>query len=176
VLEELRTGVNAAYRELRELLTTFRLALGEEGFDGAVRDVIAEFERRSGVRATLVNDILRVELSANEQVHVLQVVREALTNIEHHARAKHAWISLTRSAGNLIEVRIEDDGVGIAAQGSRHGHFGLAIMQDRARSVGGRLDIEGRAGGGTRVRLGFVAQTAFSGVAPAAQQTETVSE
>jgi two-component system nitrate/nitrite sensor histidine kinase NarX len=138
--------------------------------------VISEFERRSGVRATLVNDILRVELSANEQVHVLQVVREALTNIEHHARARRAWISLTRSAGNLIEVRIEDDGVGIGPPGSPHGHFGLAIMQDRARSVGGRLDIEGRGGGGTRVRLGFVAQTAFSGVTPAVQQTETVSE
>jgi len=178
VLAELREGVNAAYRELRELLTTFRLALGEEGFAGALRDVVAEFERRSGVRASLVNDLLRVDLSANEQVHVLQVVREALTNIEHHAHAHQAWVSLTRGAGNAVEVRIEDDGIGIGKPGSPHGHFGLSIMQDRARSVGGRLQIERRESGGTRVRLTFVAQTAFSGLnaMPAAQPTETVSD
>jgi two-component system nitrate/nitrite sensor histidine kinase NarX len=75
-------------------------------------------------------------------------------------------------------VRIEDDGIGIGKPGSPHGHFGLSIMQDRARSVGGRLQIERRESGGTRVRLTFVAQTAFSGLSamPAAQPTETVSD
>jgi two-component system nitrate/nitrite sensor histidine kinase NarX len=160
VLMELREGVNSAYRELRELLTTFRLGLGEEGFAGALRDTVAEFERRSGVRTTLVNDLLKVELSANEQVHVLQVVREALTNIEHHAHARHAWVSLTRGEGQLIGVTIEDDGIGIKGDQSPRGHFGLSIMRDRAQSVGGELGIERREPG-TRVRLTFKAQTAF---------------
>ena len=161
VLTELREGINIAYRELRELLTTFRLGLGEEGFAGALRDTVAEFERRSGVRATLDNDLLKVELSANEQVHVLQVVREALTNIEHHAHARHAWVSLERGAGQAIEVTVEDDGVGIRHEQSPRGHFGLSIMRDRARSVSGQLVIERRQPTGTRVRLAFIAQTAF---------------
>jgi two-component system nitrate/nitrite sensor histidine kinase NarX len=161
VLAELREGINSAYRELRELLTTFRLGLGDEGFAGALRDAVAEFERRSGVRSTLVNDLLRVELSANEQVHVLQVVREALTNIEHHAHARHAWVSLQRGQGKAIDVCIEDDGVGIRDVQSPRGHFGLSIMRDRARSVGGELVIERREPTGTRVRLIFNAQTAF---------------
>ena len=160
VLMELREGVNSAYRELRELLTTFRLGLGEEGFAGALRDTVAEFERRSGVRTTLVNELLKVELSANEQVHVLQVVREALTNIEHHAHARHAWVSLKRGEGQLIAVTIEDDGIGIKGDQSPRGHFGLSIMRDRAHSVGGELSIERREPG-TRVRLTFKAQTAF---------------
>jgi two-component system nitrate/nitrite sensor histidine kinase NarX len=160
VLMELREGVNSAYRELRELLTTFRLGLGEEGFAGALRDAVAEFERRSGVRTTLVNDLLKVELAANEQVHVLQVVREALTNIEHHAHARHAWVSLTRGEGQDIAVTIEDDGIGIKGDQSPRGHFGLSIMRDRAQSVGGELSIERREPG-TRVRLTFKAQTAF---------------
>jgi two-component system nitrate/nitrite sensor histidine kinase NarX len=160
VLMELREGVNSAYRELRELLTTFRLGLGEEGFAGALRDTVAEFERRSGVRTTLVNDLLKVELSANEQVHVLQVVREALTNIEHHAHARHAWVSLNRGEGQVIAVTIEDDGIGIKSDQSPRGHFGLSIMRDRAHSVGGELAIERREPG-TRVRLTFKAQTAF---------------
>ena len=170
VLMELREGVNGAYRELRELLTTFRLGLGEEGFAGALRDTVAEFERRSGVRTTLINDLLKVELSANEQVHVLQVVREALTNIEHHAHARHAWVSLIRGEGQVIAVAIEDDGVGIKGDQSPRGHFGLSIMRDRAQSVGGELGIERREPG-TRVRLTFKAQTAFGSSAPPVEST-----
>lgn len=166
VLLELREGINSAYRELRELLTTFRLGLGEEGFAGSLRDAVAEFERRSGVQATLVNDLMRMELAANEQVHVLQVVREALTNIEHHAHARHAWVSLKRLAGQGIEVTIEDDGVGIQREQSPRGHFGLSIMRDRAQSVGGHLTIGRREPTGTRVRLEFNAQTAFGAATP----------
>jgi len=162
VLAELREGVTSAYRQLRELLTTFRLGLGEEGVAGALRDTVAEFERRSGVHATLVNDLLRVELSANEQVHVLQVVREALTNIEHHAHARNAWLALRRGGDGTIEVSIEDDGVGIGEFRSPHGHFGLAIMRDRAALVSGQLDIEARAPVGTRVLMRFRPQTAFA--------------
>ena len=165
VLMELREGVNSAYRELRELLTTFRLGLGDSGFAGTLRESVEEFERRSGVRAVLLNDLLRVELSANEQVHVLQVVREALTNIEHHAHARHAWVTLTHTHGADIDVTVDDDGVGIRAGGSPRGHFGLAIMRDRALSVGGTLQIERRAPSGTRVRLRFRPQTAFGPVA-----------
>jgi two-component system, NarL family, nitrate/nitrite sensor histidine kinase NarX len=175
VLVELREGVNTAYRELRELLTTFRLGLGEEGFAGALRDTVAEFERRSGVHVTLVNDLLRVELAANEQVHVLQVVREALTNIEHHAHARHAWVSLTHAPDQTVDVCIEDDGVGIKTEQSPRGHFGLSIMRDRARSVGGELSIERRHPTGTRIWLTFKAQTAF-GTAPAPTEKTTEAE
>jgi two-component system nitrate/nitrite sensor histidine kinase NarX len=170
---ELREGVNSAYRELRELLTTFRLGLGEEGFAGALRDTVAEFERRSGVRATLVNDLLKVELAANEQVHVLQVVREALTNIEHHAHAQHAWVFLKRGEGQAIVVTVEDDGIGIKGDQSPRGHFGLSIMRDRAQSVGGELSIERREPG-TRVRLAFKAQTAFGSSVPPVDSTTAI--
>jgi two-component system nitrate/nitrite sensor histidine kinase NarX len=175
VLMELREGINSAYRELRELLTTFRLGLGEEGFAGALRDTVAEFERRSGVHATLDNDLLKVELSANEQVHLLQVVREALTNIEHHAHARHAWVSLRRGEGQGIEVTIEDDGVGIKDEQSPRGHFGLSIMRDRAKSVSGKLAIESRQPTGTRIRLVFNAQTAFGTAAHAESATSVES-
>ena len=162
VLAELREGVAGAYRQLRELLTTFRLGLGEEGVAGALRDAVAEFERRSGVHAVLVNDLLRVELSANEQVHVLQVVREALTNIEHHAHARNAWVALCRGGDGAIEVSIEDDGIGISDLRSPHGHFGLSIMRDRAALVAGELSVEARTPGGTQVLLRFRPQTTFA--------------
>lgn len=176
VLAELREGVTSAYRQLRELLTTFRLGLGEEGIAGALRDTVAEFERRSGVRATLFNDLLRVELSANEQVHVLQIVREALTNIEHHAHARNAWVALRRGGDGAIEVSIEDDGVGIGELRSPHGHFGLAIMRDRAALVSGVLEVEARTPVGTRVRMRFRPQTTFAAAAAKATQTREATQ
>jgi two-component system, NarL family, nitrate/nitrite sensor histidine kinase NarX len=171
VLAELREGVAGAYRQLRELLTTFRLGLGEEGVAGALRDAVAEFERRSGVHAVLVNDLLRVELSANEQVHVLQVVREALTNIEHHAHARNAWVALCRGGDGAIEVSIEDDGIGISDLRSPHGHFGLSIMRDRAALVAGELSVEARAPAGTRVLLRFRPQTTFAAARAMAEES-----
>jgi two-component system nitrate/nitrite sensor histidine kinase NarX len=169
VLSELREGVTGAYRQLRELLTTFRLGLSGNGVTAAMQDAVAEFERRSGVRATLDNELLKADLSANEQVHVLQVVREALTNIEHHAHARRAWVRLRR-ADDGIEVCVEDDGVGIGEARSPHGHFGVAIMRDRAATVGGTLDIESRSPRGTRVRLRFNPQTAFAGAQSVARE------
>jgi len=162
VLAELRDGVASAYRQLRELLTTFRLKAGGEGLAAALRETVAEFERHSGVAVDVEDELIGIELSANEQIHVLQIVREALTNVEKHARARRVKLQLKREEGRAICVTIEDDGVGIDPRASPRHHFGLAIMRDRAALLGGRVDIGGRAGGGTRVQLRFVAASAFA--------------
>jgi two-component system nitrate/nitrite sensor histidine kinase NarX len=165
IVDELRTGVSSAYRQLRELLTTFRLQLTGSGLKVALVDAIADFRARTGLAVELRDELIGVELSANEQMHVLQIVREALANVEHHAGAAHAWVSLRRLPAppeRAIEVLIEDDGCGIDSRASPPQHFGMAIMRDRAALLRGSIDIERRAPGGTRVRLQFVAETPFS--------------
>lgn len=162
VLAELREGVASAYRQLRELLTTFRLKAGGDGLAAALRETVTEFERHSGVRVAVEDELIGIELSANEQIHVLQIVREALTNVEKHARARHVALRLQRADNRTICVTIDDDGVGIDLRGSPRHHFGLAIMRDRAALLGGAIDIGRREGGGTRVQLRFVAATAFA--------------
>lgn len=173
VVDELRDGVASAYRQLRELLTTFRLQLNGKGLRAALRDAADDLRGRTGLAIELHDELLDFELSANEQVHVLQIVREALANVERHAHAKHLHVRLAHAAdGAGIEVTIEDDGVGIAAAVSPRHHFGLSIMSDRARLLGGTLDIEAREGGGTRVRLRFAPAARFGrGQAEAAVQT-----
>jgi two-component system nitrate/nitrite sensor histidine kinase NarX len=174
VLTELREGVASAYRQLRELLTTFRLKAGGDGLAAALRETVEEFERHSRLRIKVEDELIGIELSANEQIHVLQIVREALTNIEKHARAKHAVVRLQREEGGAICVTIEDDGVGIDLRSSPRHHFGLTIMRDRASLLGGRIDIGHREGGGTRVQLRFVAATAFAAPAPIAPARKSV--
>jgi two-component system nitrate/nitrite sensor histidine kinase NarX len=186
VVDELRTGVSSAYRQLRELLTTFRLQLTGKGLRSALVQAVDDFRDRTAVAVELRDELVGVELSANEQIHVLQVVREALANIEHHAHAQRAWVRLVRlgeEQGGAIEAIVEDDGIGIDAARSPRHHFGLAIMRDRARALGGVLGIGSRsdaarpAGGGTQVRLRFVPSTSFAGGAAANENaSDSVAE
>jgi len=162
VLDELREGVSSAYRQLRELLTTFRMKVGGGSFEAALREVIADFGRRTGLPATMAGELAEVELSANAQIHLLQIVREALTNVEKHAQARAVSVELRREADGTIGVDIDDDGVGIASVTSPAQHFGLDIMRDRARLLGGRVDIVRRSGGGTRVRLLFPGRAGYA--------------
>jgi two-component system nitrate/nitrite sensor histidine kinase NarX len=168
IVEELKTGLANAYRQLRELLTTFRLRIEGRGLGPALEDTVGEFSRRSGLDIRLDNRLAGVELASNEEIHVLQVIREALSNVEHHAQARHVDISLERHGGNAVRVRIEDDGRGIGEATARTHHYGLAIMRDRASSLGGTLAVARRETAGTRVELEFTAATPFRDAAPAA--------
>lgn len=159
VFDELRTGLDSAYRQLRELLTTFRLKLEGPGLASALRQTAKEFGERLGIRVALSLDLPPHLLSPNEEIHVLQVVREALANVVKHANAHWAEVTVSFRAARL-HVTIEDDGVGLERDNSPPMHYGLVIMRDRAETLGGELALGNRAGGGTRVSLAFTPQTA----------------
>jgi len=170
VVDELRVGVSSAYRQLRELLTTFRLQASGKGLRSALAQVVDDLRARAGLEIELHDELVGLELSANEQIHVLQIVREALVNVELHARARHAWVHAARLAaaeGLAIEVTVEDDGIGIGAAASPRHHFGLSIMRDRARALRGALEVGARAPRGTLVRLRFVPVAAAAGLSHA---------
>ncbi len=167
VVGEVREGVSTAYRQLREVLTTFRLKVGRQGLQGMLGDAVAEFQTRTGLGASLDNRLIGFELTANEQIHLLQIVREALSNIEKHAHAHNAWVRLDRTVNGQVRVEIEDDGIGIPRDPERRHHFGLSIMRDRAETLGGEISVEPRPGGGTRVLLAFHADSALARAASA---------
>lgn len=154
VSEELREGLNSAYRQLRELLNTFRLQIQDGGIEPALRDTTREFAERGALRIHLHSAPLAFTLSAPEQIHVLQITREALSNCVRHAQATQTWIHL-RQCGEEVELLIEDDGIGIDPDFDSRHHHGLNIMQERARSLGGNLTVSRRESRGTRVRLLF---------------------
>lgn len=160
ILDELREGINNAYRQLRELLTTFRLKMDGRGLAPALEATVQEFRVRaadggSAPEFSLDNRLGSCPLNVNEEIHVLQVVREALSNVARHARATHAAIALRYEHGTAF-VTIDDDGIGYTpAAGDEPHHYGLVIMQERARSLGGDVRISQRNEGGTRVELRF---------------------
>jgi two-component system nitrate/nitrite sensor histidine kinase NarX len=154
VSDELREGLNNAYRQLRELLTTFRLQIQEGGIDQALNDTAREFAERGNIRVLLHCEPLAFGLTATEQIHLLQIAREALSNCTRHAHAKQAWVHL-RQRGEEVELLIEDDGCGIAEGFDTRQHHGLNIMQERARTLSGSLAIAPREPNGTRVHVLF---------------------
>lgn len=160
VIGELRAGLNNAYRELRELLATFRVHMDVRGLRYAIQSAIDEFSQRSSLSISLDNRLENCQLTANEEFHILQVVREALSNIVHHACADNAFIELAMAANGAVLVTIDDDGVGYRPATDGHGHHGHAIMKERAYSLGGNIEVGARQQGGTRVRLTFTPKSA----------------
>lgn len=173
VVEELKLGLRNAYRQLRELLTTFRLGMNSAGLFEALQDAINEFSRRTNTEFRLHNQLLGYELDSSEQIHVLQVVREALTNIEHHAEARHADVRLAIENGR-VRVIVEDDGIGLPADKPPEHHYGLAIMHDRAVTLGGEVRISRRPEGGTRVELEFAPRGPYATDKPRLLQADTL--
>lgn len=154
VSEEIREGVNNAYRQLRELLTTFRLQIQGSGLDQALDDTVREFAERGNFEVLLKIEPLAFTLDANEQIHILQITREALSNCARHSRARHVRVNLGQH-GECIELVIEDDGCGLGDSADPRQHHGLAIMQERTRSLNGELSVSNVQPHGTRIHLSF---------------------
>ncbi|TCJ16361.1 HAMP domain-containing protein [Parasulfuritortus cantonensis] len=169
ILKDLREGINAAYRQLRELLATFRLRM-EGDFMSLLGRTTAEYAERGGLEIALDARMGAQSLAPNQEIHVLQIVREALNNVLRHAEAKRAWVTLA-THGTAVVVAIEDDGQGIPDAAVAGDHYGLTIMRERAHSLNGELRVLPRQPCGTRVELSFDAgdgstQSAFEEATP----------
>ena len=85
-------------------------------------------------------------------VTVYRIVQEALTNVTRHAHAKHVRVQLTLDSQGL-NLKIEDDGRGMADTQAVHPGFGLLGMQERVASVAGRMSISSKLGQGLRLAI-----------------------
>jgi two-component system nitrate/nitrite sensor histidine kinase NarX len=151
-------------RRLRELITCFRTRMDPQGLLHALSEISAGFFDRTGIALEFTNRLPALYLAPEREIEVLHIVQESLANVCRHANAGSARLLLERKGDNY-EFVVEDDGVGIAAyaDGSNQdgaGHYGIAIMRERARRLGGDLLLGVAAGSGTRVALTFpVAET-----------------
>lgn len=157
VAEELKQGLNAAYRQLRELLTTFRLKVDGAGLLHALQTTINQFSEQSDLSFRLNYQLENTPLVPHEEIHLLQIIREACQNAIHHSQGTDVVVQLSQQ-DQRIELCIEDNGVGIPDQAEKMNHYGLAIMQERSRHLGGTIEIKRRSEGGTGVYFSFVPQ------------------
>lgn len=155
VSAELKHGLDAAYRQLRELLTTFRLKVDGGGLQQALQLTATQLSEQSGMQFVLDYQLTNTPLQPQEEIHLLQIVREASQNAVHHSQGSEVNIRLLQQPGQVIELAIEDNGVGIAQHAEKLNHYGLAIMQERSKQLGGAIQIRRREQGGTGVYFSF---------------------
>lgn len=155
--DDLQAGLSDAYRQLRELLSTFRLKLDQPGLAASIDATIQESSRHSRVDIHFNFQIKHCPLTPNEELHSLLIIREALSNVIKHANASNCWISLSQDTDGMVHILVEDDGVGIELAERRPGHYGLSILQERSQSLFGELDISALQPG-TRIHVHFVPQ------------------
>jgi len=155
ILNELNTGLNSAYRQLRELLTTFRLKLDTPDLASALSKTIDEFSERLGKPVKMDYNLPPQTLSPNEEIHTLQIVREGLANAVKHADATDVRVQVQFESPRVC-VRITDNGKGLPDSGQPINHYGLVIMEDRARTLGGQVSVNNRDEDGVEVLLTFI--------------------
>ncbi|WP_395344476.1 type IV pili methyl-accepting chemotaxis transducer N-terminal domain-containing protein [Ningiella sp. W23] len=161
VIAELKGGLGAAYSELRELLTTFRLKLDGQGIKAALEQTISQLKTRSeAFEFTLNYQVSSIPFSPQEEIHLLQLAREATQNAFYHSKGSMIWITISSNQLSEVTVSIKDNGVGIPDDPNKLNHYGLAIMQERARSLQGVLSIKPMPKGGTEVRFSFTPEYA----------------
>ncbi|KAB2857585.1 MAG: histidine kinase, partial [Anaerolineae bacterium] len=93
-----------------------------------------------------------VELTSEAKVVFYRIAQEALNNIVKHAHASEIAIGIYQTATEVI-MRIADDGVGFDTNQLPSGHFGLGIMQERARMIGAELEVDTAPEQGTTIVL-----------------------
>ncbi|MFL5883566.1 MAG: ATP-binding protein, partial [Thermoleophilaceae bacterium] len=83
---------------------------------------------------------------------VYRIAQEALNNVAQHSKAESVEIDISAERGGGVSMRVRDDGKGFDPA-LRNGGLGLGGMAERARLVGGRLDIRSAPGDGTELTL-----------------------
>lgn len=151
----LQTGISESYQDVRELLLNFRSKLEAGELKSAIADTLARFERQAGIPVTLeMQDLEGAPLPPEQQLQVLFILQEALSNVRKHAQAGKVVVRIDNRRD--FELHIDDDGRGFdpaASSTTESQHIGLNIMQERAARLKAKLNITSSPGHGTCVSL-----------------------
>ena len=157
-LRELRALLEQAIREMREFMAELRRT--DDG-DGrlflALERMAAELERRHRVAIAVAAVGDDAHLPPAVRRAVLAIARQALANVQAHARATSINVR-AEVTDEMCAVSVADNGIGFDVQAHRESpdalhHLGLPSMEERASLVGGRLAIESRPNRGTTVTV-----------------------
>lgn len=158
-LDDLSAQLAELDRHIRQLSTSLESPfLVAEPLPGAIEELAAAFAARTGVvpETRLSGDFS--ELSDSQQIALLAVIREALSNVRKHSGADEVTIELSADAERGVEARVLDNGCGfdpaiVLPRARREGHLGAVGMHERIRMLEGETRIESAPGGPTVVSV-----------------------
>lgn len=142
-----------AMDELLNLARQLRpTALDDHGLVTAIEAQVKGFGDRTGIATRLETEGDPASLDDERQTVIYRIAQEALANAGRHAGASRVDVSLT-AVGDGAQLRVADDGAGFDPVVARRGGLGLEGMAERAKLVGGELDLRSAPGAGTEITL-----------------------
>ncbi|WP_441944305.1 PAS domain-containing sensor histidine kinase [Paenibacillus sp. 2TAB23] len=150
-LQVLRSDVSGMMEDIRGLAWELRPSvLDDLGVVPAIRTYTDNYSQHFGIRI-LLHCNLKCRLGIMKETAIYRVIQEALTNIAKYADVAEAEVVIEELPTKVV-IRIVDGGHGFIASEAQRG-VGLFSMEERARSIGGQLDITSQLGKGTTVQL-----------------------
>lgn len=147
--EMLQHALDASQR----IMMNLHPAILDQGLVAAIQWLAAGFGRRTGTAITVHAHCEHEIADKALQLVAFRTAQEALTNISKYAKCSQVTIDLTDTEGHLtLEVR--DNGQGIErTEFDKPKSFGISGLRERAKTVGGWLDISSQPGNGTAIIL-----------------------
>jgi PAS domain S-box-containing protein len=142
-------------RRLDFITGNLRPASLDLGVAAAIEQFVGDWSSTLGIEATFgCEGMDGVRLAPDVETHLYRVVQEALNNVAKHAAATCVSVSIKRAESTLV-LTVDDDGRGFGAQARSDQKSGLGLvgMRERARIIGGSIDIDTTPGEGTTIRL-----------------------
>jgi PAS domain S-box-containing protein len=149
----LTDNLDQAITECRQVSRgLFPVRLETEGLPSALEELAKAISARFQIRCRFVSPQPITVANSVMATHLYRIAQQAVTNAVQHSQARNVTLRLQVQAGGL-RLSIEDDGIGLsAARQDQAKGLGLHIMNYRARTLGGTLQLgRGRQGGTTVV-------------------------
>lgn len=145
----LQHAVEASQR----IMMNLRPAILDHGLVAAVQWLANNFSKRTGIETVIKAHLPSEKLPSKVELTVFRSAQESLTNISKHAKCTHVKIDLTADA-HYVTLEVSDDGQGITVPAAeRPGSYGLRGLNERAKTVGGWIDVSSAHGVGTSITL-----------------------
>jgi len=153
-LDRMETLLKSTIAATRRISSDLRpLMLDDLGLVPSIEWLVENFSQRTGIRCDLSVAEGDLGLAMPEATAVFRIVQESLTNIAKHAKATRADITIALD-GDLLVVRIEDDGIGFSPDAPRKPQsFGLFGLRERASLIKADVVITSAPGAGTSIEL-----------------------
>jgi signal transduction histidine kinase len=140
--------------EARTAITQMRVnAVRDTGLGAALGKAFSQFIDRTGLSGEFTADPDAARFGDERGETLFRMAEEALRNIERHAMATRAVVTLRTVDETQLKLCIEDDGIGFDPNVPRRGHYGIVGLHEQAQLIGAHLNIDSAPGRGTTLTV-----------------------
>ncbi|GAB4325443.1 MAG: hypothetical protein Kow0010_07960 [Dehalococcoidia bacterium] len=152
-LRRLREQAQAAAQSVRRFSRDLRPAMLDDlGLAPAIEWLVQELSGRGAIDATMTVRGEARRVSPDVELHLFRIAQEALHNVERHSGADHVQVALAFEP-DRVTLCVRDDGCGLSPAGADTSRLGILGMNERARLVGGEIEIQSEPGQGVTVQV-----------------------